>query len=78
MGTLTTNGYFYKPNLGAAGTAELALFHASLDTADAKIAELDAKTTDLPVYANNAAALVGGLASGDFYRTATGILMVVY
>ena len=41
MGTLTTNGYFYKPDLGAVGTAELALFHASLDAADAKLAEFD-------------------------------------
>ena len=27
------------------------------------------KTTTIPVYANNAAAIAGGLAAGDFYRT---------
>jgi hypothetical protein len=34
--------------------------------------------SDLQVYANNAAALAGGLKAGDFYRTATGQVMVVY
>jgi len=34
--------------------------------------------TGLPEYADNAAALGGGLTAGDFYRTATGVLMVVY
>jgi hypothetical protein len=32
----------------------------------------------LPVYANNAAALVGGLKAGDKYRTSTGVLMITY
>ncbi|KAF0218756.1 MAG: hypothetical protein FD174_2539 [Geobacteraceae bacterium] len=32
----------------------------------------------LPVYADNAAALLGGLTAGAFYRTSTGVLMVVY
>lgn len=32
----------------------------------------------LPVYADNTAALAGGLVIGDFYRTSTGVLMVVY
>jgi hypothetical protein len=32
----------------------------------------------LPVYANNAAALAGGLVAGEMYRTATGDLKVVY
>ena len=27
------------------------------------------KTTTLPIYANNAAAITGGLAAGDLYRT---------
>lgn len=27
------------------------------------------KTRELPVYANNAAAIAGGLSVGDFYRT---------
>jgi hypothetical protein len=32
----------------------------------------------LPVYSDNAAALAGGLQAGQMYRTATGVLMVVY
>jgi hypothetical protein len=32
----------------------------------------------LPVYANNAAALAGGLVAGQMYRTATGDLKIVY
>lgn len=32
----------------------------------------------LPTYADNAAAITGGLAAGDPYRTSTGVLMVTY
>jgi len=32
----------------------------------------------LPVYANNTEALANGLTAGAFYRTSTGVLMVVY
>lgn len=32
----------------------------------------------LPVFANNTAALAGGLTAGEQYRTATGVLMVVF
>lgn len=32
----------------------------------------------LPTYADNTAALAGGLTAGAFYRTATGVLMVAY
>lgn len=32
---------------------------------------------DLPEYADNTAALAGGLVSGQFYRTAAGAVMVV-
>jgi hypothetical protein len=32
----------------------------------------------LPVYADNTTALLGGLTTGAFYRTATGVLMVVF
>lgn len=38
MGTPTTNGYFYKPDLGASGTDEKTAFDAALDAADAAIA----------------------------------------
>ncbi len=37
-----------------------------------------ARIENLPVYADNAAAIAGGLAVGRFYRTATGVVMVVY
>jgi hypothetical protein len=36
------------------------------------------KNAGLPVYADNAAALAGGLVAGDMYRTATGDLKIVY
>jgi hypothetical protein len=36
------------------------------------------KNASLPVFANNAAALAGGLLPGEMYRTAAGILMIVY
>ena len=39
---------------------------------------LTINNTGLPVYANNAAALAGGLTSGQLYRTATGDLKIVY
>ena len=35
------------------------------------------KLTDLPEFADNAAALAGGLVAGDIYRTATGELRIV-
>jgi hypothetical protein len=36
------------------------------------------KNPGLPIYSDNAAALAGGLSSGDMYRTGAGVLMVVY
>ena len=36
------------------------------------------KNAGLPVYSDNAAALAGGLVAGEMYRTAAGILMIVY
>lgn len=44
----------------------------------AKIRAGNLKLSSLPVYADNAAALDGGLVAGDVYRTATGVLMVTY
>lgn len=35
------------------------------------------RLTALPIYANNAAALAGGLIAGDVYKTATGELRIV-
>lgn len=32
----------------------------------------------MEVYADNAAAITGGLSAGDIYRTSTGALMIVY
>lgn len=37
-----------------------------------------ATLNNLPVYADNAAALSGGLTAGQIYRTSTGVLMVTY
>jgi hypothetical protein len=80
MGDLTANGYLYKPILTARGATELASFHTGLDRVDAKLAELDtrAPALTLSTYANNAAALAGGLTAGEFYKTSTGVVMVVY
>jgi hypothetical protein len=36
------------------------------------------KNTQVPVYANNTAAIAGGLQAGEMYRTPTGALMIVY
>ena len=35
------------------------------------------KLTALPIYANNAAAITGGLIAGDVYKTSTGELRIV-
>lgn len=35
------------------------------------------RLTVLPVYANNAAAIAGGLIAGDIYKTSTGELRIV-
>lgn len=35
------------------------------------------RLTALPVYANNAAAVIGGLIAGDVYKTSTGELRIV-
>jgi hypothetical protein len=39
---------------------------------------LTIKNSELPIYADNAAALAGGLASGQLYRTTAGDLKIVY
>lgn len=36
------------------------------------------KAKSLSTYADNTAALAGGLVAGQFYKTSTGVLMVVY
>jgi hypothetical protein len=36
------------------------------------------KNSGLPVFADNAAAIAGGLVAGDMYRTASGDLKIVY
>ena len=36
------------------------------------------ENSGLPVYADNTAALAGGLIAGQMYRTATGVLKIVY
>lgn len=37
-----------------------------------------AQLAALPVYADNAAALAGGLTAGQLYRTSVGVLMVTF
>jgi hypothetical protein len=39
---------------------------------------INISTASSPTYADNAAALAGGLVAGDVYKTATGTLMIVY
>jgi len=34
--------------------------------------------SNMSVYADNAAAIAGGLENGDVYRTSTGVLMIRY
>lgn len=36
------------------------------------------KAKSLSTYADNTTALAGGLVAGQFYKTSTGVLMVVY
>lgn len=43
-----------------------------------KIELLLGLSEEYPIYANNAAAITGGLKTGDRYRTATGSLMIVF
>lgn len=64
---------------------KIATFPQPLDRQILEIAEgiknadiLTLKVRNLKVYADNAAALAGGLSAGQFYRTSTGTVMVVY
>jgi hypothetical protein len=41
-----------------------------------RVKALEKSTANLPTYADNAAAIAGGLPIGDFYRTSTGVVMV--
>jgi hypothetical protein len=41
-----------------------------------RIKALEKSTSNLPTYADNAAAIAGGLPIGDFYKTSTGVVMV--
>ena len=38
--------------------------------------QLQAAISDLPVYADNTAALAGGLSKGNFYRTGDAVMVV--
>jgi hypothetical protein len=59
-----------------AGAGKVPVSDADGDLTLTALADLD--FSGLPVYADNAAALAGGLAVGKAYRTATGVLMVAY
>jgi len=41
-----------------------------------RVKALEKSTSNLPTYADNAAAIAGGLPIGDFYKTSTGVVMV--
>ena len=55
---------------------------ATLSTGNVGIGKKDPKSklavVGLPVFADNVAAISGSLTAGDFYRTASGVVMVVY
>lgn len=51
----------------------LAVPYANAATSAGKI-----KNSQVPVFADNSAALAGGLQVGDMYRTSSGALMIVY
>ncbi|MFA5927811.1 MAG: hypothetical protein WC838_00715 [Candidatus Margulisiibacteriota bacterium] len=61
-------GFSFNASSGASGKV-------GIGTTDPKSA---LHVNGLPTYADNTAALAGGLTAGAFYRTATGVLMVVY
>lgn len=61
-----------SPNLGDPGSRFAALFTGQMNSNGA------VTMTNLPVHADNAAALAAGLTAGRVYRTATGQMMVVY
>lgn len=66
----------YNRNYMAQVTRAFAIFAQQVNNPG----ELRATTlslTNLPVYANNAAAITGGLVVGDVYRTSTGELRIV-
>lgn len=70
-GVNTTNyGIFLT---AANATTNWALYCA---VGNAYFAGAKIRAPNLPTYADNAAASAGGLSAGDFYRTATGVLMV--
>jgi len=56
-----------SPYVGAGGVARGPL-----------VIPADSTIPDLPEHADNAAALGAGLTAGRLYRTATGVVMVVY
>lgn len=75
-GNNTTGGnvYITTPTAGASGT--------TVQTASNRM-KVEANTGhvllyNVPVYADNAAAISGGLATGTIYKTSTGVLMIVY
>lgn len=69
VGTLkTASPYFENPSAT----------YAPLTISSGLVVSHGITTPSLPVYANNAAAITGGLTVGRQYKTATGVMMVVY
>lgn len=71
-----SNSIFYVNGVGAASSVTLGLDYATTLTLDVGANSIDLTAThvsaSLPEYANNAAALVGGLNIGDLYQTTVG------
>lgn len=66
------SAYTYTPGGGSN------LAKATTDYVDTQIGDIDGAWASLPIYADNTAAVAGGLAAGDRYRTSTGTVMIVY
>jgi len=65
----------------AVQTGLVSLLEGNTEIAGAESISLTAPVITLsgiPVYADNTAAITGGLGAGNVYRTSTGILMIVY
>jgi len=84
--TTLRNVLYYKNAVGGmkflGNTGSTIGFGIGTTAADANALTIDASKRiilgNVPVYADNASAIAGGLTAGTLYRTSTGVLMVVY
>ncbi len=75
-----TPTYFYWQNstVGGTQTEKMRLSSAGNLGIGTTAPTSKLQVVGLPTFADNAAALTGGLTAGAFYRTSTGVLMVVF